>query len=195
MLGSGPLLSLKVSLSRRAPRRSSRQVAHGQSGCPGNGVGFLWQEQGGICAYCGSRIDNKDRNDPFFDLPENNNRLEKGTRRREHIAPLATNPEKMLDYYNLLGVCQGNEKKGEIEHHCDKEKDDNEIFILPTMPDCEDFFKYEEVDIFDGIEIIGENTDAINTIKTLNLNFKVLQERRFKPKEKASIIISEAKEL
>ena len=45
-----------------------------------------------------------------------------------------------------MAVCQGNERKGEIEFHCDKAKDRYEISIFPTHNDCEKFFEYEEVE-------------------------------------------------
>ena len=162
----------------------------------------MWKEQGGICAYCGSRIDNVSRNDDFF--LNNNDRLEKGTTRREHLNPksLSDHRDKILLYSNLLAVCQGNEvpnqQNNPNDFHCDAKKKKDEIpsSIFPTNPNCELNFGYEEDENDDMIKIItdvrndkGENPIEIN----LGLNFRILKERRYTAKEKSSDIVSEFK--
>lgn len=153
---------------------------------------ILWKEQGGICAYCGSRIDNKDGNYTFDE-----NRNEKGQKRREHLKPKskAEYRNDILSYFNLVAVCQGNStkgvNKGKNNLHCDARKDKDLIAIFPTDEDCEDFFEYEEVienvEIFGtqqrivvAIKIVGKNQDARNTIVTLNLDYNFLRQRRNK---------------
>ena len=182
------------SLNNATTNRELRQIFRDFNGEYGKDIwDILWKEQGGICAYCGSKIDNKDKNHTFFALSDNNSRNEKGKVRREHLIALSTDKEKILSYFNLVAVCQGNEKTGEVEFHCDKKKDKNLISIFPTNPNWEDFFSYKETEEeFDGIQIEGITGDAIDTIseKKLNLNIKLLQRRRFDNNQAPQIISS-----
>lgn len=76
----------------------------------------LIREQRGLCAYCMRRI-----------------RMDTSTR-VEHFVPLSVDKEKAIDYYNMLGVCDGGEKcKGEQGHIlcCDAHKGENKIHINP----------------------------------------------------------------
>lgn len=62
----------------------------------------LIAEQGGLCAYCMCKIDNK------------------GGKRQatiEHCEPQSLSPEKSLDYDNMVAVCNGNR-----DHHSPEEK-------------------------------------------------------------------------
>lgn len=167
---------------------------------------ILWKEQGGICAYCGSRIDNMHGNDDFFNDNTNVNRLEKGTKRREHMQPksLEIHRDKIFLYSNLLAVCQGNEVPNQRNNpnnfHCDAKKKEKPIpnLIFPTNPNCESVFKYEEEndENEDLVRIIPINDIKDNDISTaiekiLGLNFKTLKERRYKAKEISSDILSE----
>lgn len=77
---------------------------------------ILLHEQHGICAYCMRRI-----------RMDNHSRV-------EHLVPLSGNKEKAIDYYNMLGVCDGDEKITGNQGHilcCDAHKKKTEITISP----------------------------------------------------------------
>lgn len=77
---------------------------------------ILLQEQHGLCAYCMKRI--------YLDRHS----------RVEHFVPLSKEKEKAIDYYNLLGVCDGGEKSKSEQGHilcCDAYKKETEIKISP----------------------------------------------------------------
>lgn len=76
----------------------------------------LIHEQHGLCAYCMRRI-----------------RMDQHCR-IEHLVPLSKDKEKAIDYRNMLGVCDGGEKrKGEQEHIlcCDAHKSEEEMMLSP----------------------------------------------------------------
>ena len=112
----------------------------------------LLQEQGHICAYCGRRLTDKVRID--------------------HLNPKSIHKERVLDYSNLLAVCDGSQGQGLINEHCDVKKGDLEISVQPTSEDCENRFSYVEGEM-EGIDGDGEKT-----IKLLGLNVKHLKEGR-----------------
>lgn len=76
----------------------------------------LMQEQGHICAYCMSRIEDVE-----------NVKL-------EHFIPQSKVPGKALDYNNMLAVCNGNEGQPYEKQTCDSHKGDNIIKADPTDP-------------------------------------------------------------
>lgn len=120
----------------------------------------LIAEQGGICCYCGTRIDRM------------NSMI-------EHFKPKAIGcfPELQLEYSNLLASCLG----GQIERQknrrfplcCDANKKNRIIEVSPTDPDCESYFMYD-----DEGNIYGINLEARRAIDILNLNNKVQKNRR-----------------
>ncbi|BDD10426.1 hypothetical protein FUAX_28580 [Fulvitalea axinellae] len=77
----------------------------------------LLKEQGGLCAYCMSRIKAEPGKTPKMGI--------------EHLKDRATHPGLQLDYNNMLGVCLGGKKKRETGKgsnkkenlHCDQSKD------------------------------------------------------------------------
>lgn len=120
----------------------------------------LIAEQGGICCYCGTRID---RTDSMI----------------EHFKPKAKNcfPELQLEYSNLLASCLG----GAVERRtnkkfpifCDANKRDRVINVSPTDPDCESYFEYDSAG-----HIHGTTPEAQHAIRILNLDNDVLNNRR-----------------
>lgn len=120
----------------------------------------LIAEQGGLCCYCGTRID------------RTNSMI-------EHFKPKDENlfPELQLEYSNLLASCLG----GQIDRRtnrrsplcCDAHKKNRVIEVTPTDPDCESYFKYDD----DG-NIYGITPEARRTIEILNLNNEVQKNRR-----------------
>lgn len=77
---------------------------------------ILLHEQHGLCAYCMRRI-----------RMDNHSRV-------EHFVPLSRDKEKAIDYSNMLGVCDGGEKRtGEQRHivSCDAHKKETTIELSP----------------------------------------------------------------
>ncbi len=77
----------------------------------------LYEEQGGICCYCMSRI----VNDP----------LEMKT---EHWQCQSDYPAKQLIYSNLLGACKGGEGLPSEQQHCDTRKGNQSLMWNPANP-------------------------------------------------------------
>jgi uncharacterized protein (TIGR02646 family) len=163
---------------------------------------ILWKEQGGICAYCGSLIDNSQQVNGITQSRkefDDDDRDEKNKKRREHLNPKSEPKYKdiILSYYNLTAVCQGNENHGRDVWHCDKEKQSKEISIFPTDVKCEDFFHYdikikEDKDLKE-VEIIGIGEEAEDTIKKLRLDIEKLNKRRYIAKVEADEFVSKNK--
>lgn len=109
-------------------------------------------EQGHLCAYCMRRIS----------LKRNNNKPKIEV---EHYLSQDKNPESDLDYFNMLGVCNGNLFKNE---HCDKSKKETLLNTLnPLKPEVEKLITYSN----DGsILSVSQNSKIEEDIKLLNLN-------------------------
>lgn len=76
----------------------------------------LLTEQGHVCAYC-------------------MNRIKAETMRIEHWACQENNDHLGLDYNNLLGCCDGNERKGQSSQYiCDKKKENKTLTYSPANP-------------------------------------------------------------
>lgn len=134
----------------------------------------LLREQGYICCYCGTRIENNIQTVI------------------EHIYPKTNNDYKHLEleYTNLLVSCKGGQnerraarREGRSEEdikliplHCDTSKDDKIIPIIPLQSDCEKCFMYNN----DGEILVEEESPAEITCKILNLNNRVLKNLRAK---------------
>ena len=77
---------------------------------------ILIREQKGLCAYCMRRIHMDSHS------------------RVEHLIPLSLNKEKAIDYNNMLGVCDGGEKRTGQQGHvlcCDAHKGEVPVSISP----------------------------------------------------------------
>lgn len=91
--------------------------------------------------------------------------------RIEHLVPLSKDKEKAIDYRNMLGVCDGGEKrKGEQEHIlcCDAHKSEEEMMLSPLNRDQMNKIAYDR----DG-RIFTQPTDqamedAMNDVLRLN---------------------------
>lgn len=116
-------------------------------------------EQGYVCAYCGSKID------------ETESII-------EHIKCRQNYPELQLEYANLICSCRGGSNKRssnpQYPLHCDAHKGADDIPISPLTENCQELFVYDE----NGEIHDNDNHDAKKTIEVLNLNNKILQNRR-----------------
>lgn len=119
----------------------------------------LMIEQGHICCYCESRLE------------ENNSHI-------EHFRPQYRFPGEELNFSNMLCSCQRNLLKRE-PRHCGNAKgkwfDDN-LLISPMDPGCETRFRYTD----DGsIHPLNEEDEAAKvTIENLGLNVDKLKTLR-----------------
>ncbi|TAH17751.1 MAG: TIGR02646 family protein [Cytophagales bacterium] len=90
----------------------------------------LLEEQGYLCCYCMKKI-------------------EYDTMKVEHFKTQNQNQELVLDYHNLLGACEGNQKHNDkAKHHCDTCKggdDFNDSFKSPASKDFNLKISYVEV--------------------------------------------------
>ena len=81
---------------------------------------ILIHEQHGICAYCMRRIQLNHRS------------------RIEHLSPLSSDKENVMNYRNLFGVCDGGEKSSDGRVRiisCDASKGETKISISPLDKD------------------------------------------------------------
>lgn len=113
----------------------------------------LLKEQGYLCAYCMSRID------------ENNTKI-------EHFIPQSINNNLELDYLNMLAVCKGGEGNPPNKQHCDTRKGDTCIKYNPSRKEDDMMMKIKYL-IKDG-SIFSDDMDfntQLNDILNLNLPF------------------------
>ena len=120
----------------------------------------LLSEQGFLCAYCMTRI--------------NDNPLET---KIEHWHSQSNYPHEQLNYKNLLLTCKGNEGRSPEEQHCDTKKGNLNILFNPSNPD-HDIERLIEYHLDDGtIKSTNHEFDKeLNAI--LNLNHPLLKENR-----------------
>ena len=129
---------------------------------------ILFDEQGGICCYCGCRLEYPKQ--PQYIV--------------EHVFPKEKDRTIAGEYENFLLSCKPTEaeeknrqkvskKEGKKFFHCDKSKDSEVIAITPLQIDCHNYFVYDE---FGGVK--GVDAKAEKDIETLNLNCKWLCDRR-----------------
>lgn len=78
----------------------------------------LYQEQGGICAYCMRRL----KDEPSREYPSN---------KVEHIKPRSIYPNLTFDYNNLVLCCDG--RTGNVSH-CDTSKGNQDLSFSPLEP-------------------------------------------------------------
>jgi uncharacterized protein (TIGR02646 family) len=132
----------------------------------------LNKEQGGVCCYCGSKL--------FFPDTQHYS--------VEHVKPRNKYPELVGEYENLLLSCHSSEKERQVVkasalskkerrkiYHCDEFKDNNELHYSPLDMNCSKHFSYK----ING-EVNGDDDNAKEDIKTLNLQSKGLVDRRKK---------------
>ena len=137
----------------------------------------LMNEQGRICAYCMRRIPDSRRN-PGATI--------------EHIDPQSkTNPQKALDYTNMLAVCNGNRSAhSEDEKTCDARRGNKELDINPLIGRTLESIRYrsngriysddEKIDMQLN-DVLNLNCETLNLIKcrkqALNAMLKELDAR------------------
>lgn len=128
----------------------------------------LYEEQGGICCYCGAKLE----------YPVNSKS------RVEHVKSKNTYRELVGEYENLLLSCDLTEdeynemsnspkKRHKKYLHCDAAKGSNEIIYSPLNPDCQNAYIYG----IDG-SVTGADEVAKKDIKTLGLGCSYLKRRR-----------------
>jgi len=119
----------------------------------------LLKEQGYICGYCGSRID-----DAHSVI--------------EHVKCRSNYPYLQLEYMNMICSCYGgqNMRSKNPRHplHCDAHKGNQDIPVSPLDSWCGDLFVYDDIG---GIHD-NNSADADTTIIVLNLNNAKLKNRR-----------------
>lgn len=128
----------------------------------------MYDEQGGICCYCGLRI--------FKDSEGRKQSV-------EHVIPKGTHRELVGEYKNLLLACSVTDDDASLVgvgskaytalRHCDDSKADTPLHYTPLMPECETAFLY---DVMRGVQ--ASNADAQADIETLRLNCDLLKARR-----------------
>lgn len=106
-------------------------------------------EQFYICAYCCKEIDGTNK-----------------TTINEHIIPQDKEPDKSLNFHNIVASCK-------TKNQCDSAHENKILELTPLDPDCESEICFD----FNG-KIKGNTIRAQNTINTLNLNNKKLVEAR-----------------
>jgi uncharacterized protein (TIGR02646 family) len=119
----------------------------------------LLAEQGWLCCYCESQID------------ENDSHI-------EHLRPQRDPEVDPLDFSNMLCSCQRVTLKGE-PIHCGNTKGDwydANLFVMPVDPNCEMQFTYTG----DGRILVAQQGDAAaaETIDKLALHIPKLNARR-----------------
>lgn len=125
----------------------------------------LYQEQGGICAYCSRRL---------FDEFSNGTT----TNRIEHIkAQSKCTREERMHYTNMVLCCNGriyNNDTSDNNTICDLHRKNDDISISPLNKSCIDSISYSTTG-----RILSSNFDWNKDInKTLNLNHPVLVSNR-----------------
>ena len=127
----------------------------------------MYDEQGGICCYCGLRI--------FEDSEGRKQSV-------EHVVPKGAHRELVGEYKNLLLTCSITDDDANLMEvatnnptlrHCDDSKADKLLHYTPLMPECETVFQYDAVG---GVQ--ASNNDAQADIETLRLDCDLLKERR-----------------
>lgn len=142
----------------------------------------LLQEQGFICCYCQRRIhrENSETTPDPLSAPSH----------IEHFQPKSIEPDRILDYSNLLVSCDGKqsnlEEETEIENksmHCGHKKDewyDEKLIISPLDRNCENYFYYTEDGQILAVEESDRKVAAETTINRLRLDIDKLREIRKK---------------
>lgn len=122
----------------------------------------LIEDQGYICCYCNSRV--------FIEGSV-----------LEHVIPITENKTLLSEYSNLLISCEGgkSERKNKSKSdsypiYCDNRKSSTKLPFSPLDDKCWSSFRFF---IEDG-SIEGNSNEAKQVIETLNLDCRILRERR-----------------
>jgi uncharacterized protein (TIGR02646 family) len=120
---------------------------------------FLVAEQRGLCCYCMSRI-----------------RASGDDMKIAHWHSQSRYPNEQLDYWNLLGVCKGNEGQPRKHQHCDTRQADRDIAKNPANP----LHRVEQVIRYRGDGRVESDDAAFGKElnEVLNLNFAFLVNNR-----------------
>lgn len=128
----------------------------------------MFEEQGGICCYCGCRLEYPKQ--PQYIV--------------EHVFPKEKDRTIAGEYENFLLSCKPTEEEEEKRQkspkkeckkffHCDKSKGSEVITVTPLQKDCHKHLVYDE---FGGISGVDGNDEE--DVDTLNLNCEWLRARR-----------------
>lgn len=127
----------------------------------------MYDEQGGICCYCGLRI--------FKDSDGRKQSV-------EHVISKSAHRELVGEYKNLLLACTVTDDDANLMgvalsnptlRHCDVSKADAPLHYTPLMPACETAFQYDAVG---GVQATDDG--AQEDIQTLRLDCDLLKVRR-----------------
>lgn len=153
----------KYLLEKRTPESAREAFDHLDKGFIRDS---LVKEQHGICAYCMRRI-------------ESNIHMT-----IEHWSPIELEPDRAVDYSNMLGVCNGGREKkceaylddGRRILCCDASKGDRKITISPLNPEHMKLIRYSA----DGMIYTHPEDETLTTDmnEVLNLNSIILVEGR-----------------
>lgn len=165
---------------KRVERQTGRPTAPADwnpGACASHVRSALHRDQGGLCGYCTQRT--FDRRASDYPEPTGNRGL-----RIEHIATRESEPTRMYDYDNLVGVCVGlsGTPGGQVFSHCDRHRGSQTLAIDPTRraPDPETVFTFRRCPDTDGLLVVTTegNEDYAPDITVLNLNNPALAQRR-----------------
>lgn len=115
----------------------------------------LLQEQGYLCAYCMSAIENNGKSTKI-----------------EHYVPRNDNNE--MKYKNLLAVCHGGEGLDPCQQTCDTRKGNDILTINPQIQRDIETICYQH----DGAIVSNNKKYNEDINSTLNLNVQVLKDKR-----------------
>lgn len=118
----------------------------------------LLKEQGYLCCYCMQRISQPD----------------KSKMKIEHFLSQTANPDKELDYTNMLAACKGNEGFPLELQHCDTAKGENKISIDPRNRQMMSQIKFDK----EGRVFSTNEQHNVDIDKTLHLNLDFLKQAR-----------------
>lgn len=134
------------------------------------------RDQYGLCCYCCGRVG-----------PSS------GYQQIEHLVARSVDPERTLDWDNLLVSCASGRPEvassGKSELTCDDHKKNDHLAVSPLDADCEARFLYVRDD--GRILAVSGDIDAATTISILNLNCKRLRDARFGAMKVAEDLLSE----
>lgn len=123
----------------------------------------LYEEQGGICAYCMQRLDNEKEET-------------KTSNRIEHIQSRDKHDDLKLVYTNMVMCCSGLIRKGRIDHvFCDRKKKNDDIHFSPLDASFIASLSYHRPNgmLFSVNTVWQKDLDIV-----LNLNDKLLMANR-----------------
>ncbi|MGO1247313.1 MAG: retron system putative HNH endonuclease [Oceanisphaera sp.] len=135
---------------------------------------YLLREQGYLCAYCMSSIEN-----------------EQLKMKIEHWQSQKSHPERQLDYKNMLAVCKGNEGHSKANQHCDTRKADLDLNINPAQPAD---VTQEKIKYLGNGKIKADDValdEQLNQV--LNLNYYRLSENRKSVISAVQVILNKEK--